>query len=560
MQQGLTLITPIVGDWQALMALLRQRGNQIQAGWQNNAPSAFDAAERLHFLSLFVIEPAPECRPLLVLEASFDGRCVNPVTDESDHDQFINELVIANEPLLREAYAYCTGYPPGNNPRDLREYLKVWKHCSQLFYVGCPGLTTHRIAEDAQIAAEVEAVVRNLNQPRGRRAAIVREVFQSISRQSRDLVLNTPNRPFWVDHQLMQQPVQTLYWMAKWPLATIGWAVLLLVLIEGFSPGFLPEHITPSESVLSATWYWFAFFLIAAGVLTLFWLMIWCGEFPQYLTRRMTWYVIVTKIEEYVCTTIRALPSFGAVLGLLALAHWHWETLWKMSVVLFGAVLLVALATLIVWGWRLLRIGLQEPSDRVFDLRWNGNRIGALREREDRFAQTHLVSVTMVRLGVLRWATLRCVLFSIHWLARIFYNPFGLFNTQSIHFARWTIIDGGRMAFISNYDGSFGGYLGIFATLGAAGVSAIWTNTLGFPRGFLLFGEGARDEQRLKSRARDSQVESLFWYRRYPQLSVAAIERNATIRKQLAYFSRQNFQAHEYEFDAFLRKLSALNP
>ena len=560
MQRGLTLITPIVGDWQRLVTILRQRGDAIQAGWPNNAPSAFDGAERLHFLSLFVIEPGAGCHPFLVLEASFDGRCFNPLTDESDHDQFINELVLANEPLLREAYAFCTGYPTNGGAPALREYLKIWKHSSQLFYVGCPGLTTRRIAEDAQVAAEVEVVARNLNQPLGRRAAIVREVFQGISRQSRDLVVNTPGRPFWVSHPLWEHPVQTIYWMAKWPLAIIGWAVLLIVLIEGFSPGMLPEYITPSQSVLTAAWYWFAFFLIAAGVLTVFWLMIWCGEFPQYLTRRMMWHVIAARLEEYVCTTIRALPSFGAVLGLLALAHWHWTALLNAYLILLGALVFGAAATFIVWCWRLLRIGLQEPSDRVFDVRWNANRITAVRQREDRFAQTHLISVTTVRLGVVRWATLRCVLFSIHWLARIFYNPFGLFSTQSIHFARWTIIDGGRMVFISNYDGSFGGYLGIFATLGAAGVSAIWTNTLGFPRGFLLFGEGARDEQGLKARARDSQVESLFWYRRYPQLSVAAIERNATIRQQLADFSRQNFQVHEAELDAFLRKLSALNP
>ena len=37
-------------------------------------------------------------------------------------------------------------------------------------------------------------------------------------------------------------------------------------------------------------------------------------------------------------------------------------------------------------------------------------------------------------------------------------------------------------------------------------------------------------------------------------------ERNASIRKQLAYFSQRNFQVPEAELDAFLRKLSALNP
>ena len=560
MQRDLTLITQITGDWQALRTRLRALGDQIQAGWENSAPSRLDAAERLHFLSLFVVEPRANCRALLVLEASFDARCTNPLTDESDRDQFINELVIANAPLLHEVYAFCANYPPNASDGQLREYLKTWKHCSQLFYVGCPGLTTTRIAEDARIAAEVEAAVLNLSPPIGRRAQIVREVFQSLSRASRNLVLDTPDRPFWVRHPLLEQPLQTLYWWAKWPLAIIGWAVLLLVLIQAFSPGWLPECVTPRQSVLAATWCWFVLFLIGAGVLTFFWLLISVGEFPQYLTQRMMWYVIWVKVEDYICTSIRALPSFAAVLGLLALAHWQWARLWQLfiwAIVLLAVGLLIAL---IVWYVRLLRIGLREPSDRVFDLRWDTARLATVREREDRWAQTHFISVTTIRPGVLRWVTLRCVLFSIHWLARIFYNPLGLFSTQSIHFARWTIIAGGRLVFISNYDGSFGGYLGIFATLGAAGVSAIWTNTEGFPRGFLLFGDGARDEQPFKARARASQVESVFWYRRYPRLSVAAIERNAAIRMELARFSEKAFQVPEAEFDVFLRRFATPTP
>jgi len=561
MQRGLTLITPIAGDWQALMTLLRERGDALQAGWQNNAPYALDAAERLHFLSLFVIEPGAGCPALLVLEGSFDGRCRNPLTDESDRDQFINELVIANAPLLREVYAFCINYPQNATDQQVREYLKIWKHDNQLFYVGCPGLTTGRIAEDAQIAADVEASVRNLNRPiMGRRAQIVREIFQGLPRASRDLVVNTPDRPFWVRHPLYEQPLQTLYWYAKWPLAIVGWAVLLLVLAEAWSPGSLPECITPAQSVLAATWNWFAFFLVVAGVLTLFWLLIWCGEFPQYLTPRMTRYVIATKLEEYVRTSIRALPSFGAVLGLLALAHWQWMRLWDFFFSALAFLLLVLVVTAIVWYVRLLRIGLREPADRVFDLRWDTNRLAAVREREDRLAQSHIISVTTIRLGVLRWVTLRCVLFAIHWLARILYNPLGLFSTQSIHFARWTIVRGGRLLFISNYDGGFGGYLGVFATLGAAGVSAIWTNTEGFPRGFLLFGDGARDEQPFKARARNSQVESVFWYRRYPHLSVAAIERNAAIRMELARFSSKAFQVPEADFDVFLRRFATTTP
>ena len=191
---------------------------------------------------------------------------------------------------------------------------------------------------------------------------------------------------------------------------------------------------------------------------------------------------------------------------------------------------------------------------------WDTAHIARLREREERQAHNHIISVTEIRPGLLRAVTLRVVLFAIHWLARIFYNPLGLFSTQSIHFARWTIIPGGRLLFISNYDGSFGGYLGVFATLGAAGVTPIWSNRQDFPRSFLLMGDGARDEQRFKARARASQLYSLFWYRRYPDLSVSAIECNGAIRSDLERFSRDALNISEADFDCFLQRFSTPTP
>ena len=179
-------------------------------------------------------------------------------------------------------------------------------------------------------------------------------------------------------------------------------------------------------------------------------------------------------------------------------------------------------------------------------------------------AQTHFVSVAPIRPGRLRMVVLRAVLWWVGTLATILHNPRGLFSTQSIHFARWCLLPGRRMMFISNYDGGFGGYLGIFATLGASGVSAIWTNIDGFPRGFALFGDGVRDEQRFKSYARSTQVETLLWYRRYPTLSVGAIGRHAVIREELARFARVRAQDGEHipeaDLDAFLRRFSVPRP
>ena len=70
----------------------------------------------------------------------------------------------------------------------------------------------------------------------------------------------------------------------------------------------------------------------------------------------------------------------------------------------------------------------------------------------------------------------------------------------------------------------------------------------------------ACDEQRFKARARASQVPTLFWYRRYRDLTVAAIERNAAIREALARFSAAGDTMPETELDALLQRFSTPTP
>src|SRR5260221_7380451 len=103
MQQDLTLITPIAGGWEVLAVEVRNRGDQLQAGWDNDSPAALDAVTQLHFLSLFVIEPQGQNPALLVLEASFDGR----------RGPFLDRLVTTNPALLHAGYASCFGHPAG---------------------------------------------------------------------------------------------------------------------------------------------------------------------------------------------------------------------------------------------------------------------------------------------------------------------------------------------------------------------------------------------------------------------------------------------------------------
>jgi hypothetical protein len=96
------------------------------------------------------------------------------------------------------------------------------------------------------------------------------------------------------------------------------------------------------------------------------------------------------------------------------------------------------------------------------------------------------------------------------------------------------VIDGGKnLLFLSNYDGSWENYLDDFIDRASAGLTAIWSNTVGFPRSYFLINGGAQDELLFKTLTRQSQVPSLIWYSAYPDLSVQNIQTNAAIREGL---------------------------
>lgn len=154
-------------------------------------------------------------------------------------------------------------------------------------------------------------------------------------------------------------------------------------------------------------------------------------------------------------------------------------------------------------------------------------------EMEDRIAQNHLASITLVKPGWFRFFTLKLVLWLANLLARTS-NKGELSGIPSIHYAHWSLIDNGRrLLFLSNYDGSWGSYLDDFIDKASPGLTAIWSNTSGFPRTEFLAFKGARDGPRFKSYARKSQTRALVWYSAYPDLTVQNIDNNSAIREDL---------------------------
>jgi deferrochelatase/peroxidase EfeB len=221
--------------------------------------------------------------------------------------------------------------------------------------------------------------------------------------------------------------------------------------------------------------------------------------------------------------------SLFAQLWLLIGAVWS-GVVWLGSVALaLGVLVAVALGILY------LSLRRKEASDWTSDAAPDPAVLHQILAVENRYAHNHMVSVTTIKPGLTRMITLRFAFWIIESLARLRFRPGFLGEIGTIHFARWVTLPGTRqLAFFSNYGGSWESYLEDFITLAHNGLTAIWSNTVGFPRTRNLFQEGATDGERFKRYARQSMLPSPFWYSAYPELTTANIRTNAAIRRGIA--------------------------
>ena len=200
---------------------------------------------------------------------------------------------------------------------------------------------------------------------------------------------------------------------------------------------------------------------------------------------------------------------------------------------LIALVLLPVLIPLVII-WLIVLRG-KERRDPAMNTLGDQRHVQNLVRREDRthVVQNHMASISHVKPGWFRRTTLRVVLWFINIVARTI-NDGKLSGIPSIHFAHWSVIDDGRrLLFVSNFDGSWENYLDDFIDKAASGLTAIWSNSVNFPRTKWLIKEGARDGARFKAVARDSQTYTNVWYSAYPNLTVEAIDNNSSIREDL---------------------------
>lgn len=233
-----------------------------------------------------------------------------------------------------------------------------------------------------------------------------------------------------------------------------------------------------------------------------------------------------SKVGAVARTLPRVLATllWPLLLGLLSLLVFP---LWVVAVAVVAAV--VAAVGALAWFRQL------ERSDEPATTALAAGHVQAVMDRENFTPQNLMVTVSDMKPGWIRRFALRVAFVVIGTMAAREFRPGFLANLGSIHFARWVLLPGSRkLAFFSNYDGSVESYLEDFIQEAHEGVSAIWSNAVGFPRTRWLFLDGARDGDRLRRYVLREQVPARFWYSAYPSLPAPRIRANAAICRGIA--------------------------
>jgi deferrochelatase/peroxidase EfeB len=210
-------------------------------------------------------------------------------------------------------------------------------------------------------------------------------------------------------------------------------------------------------------------------------------------------------------------PRIGAALQFL------WMAIWP-------TVLIVALFV----GYIYVRLRRAEVRDWLDTRSIGADALGGILARENLpgIAQNHMISATVLKPGFVRRVTIRVAFWAVATISALNPKQGYLGDIGTIHFARWVTIPGSRdFLFMSNYGGSWESYLEDFITRAHAGLTGIWSNTVGFPRTENLFLKGATDGERFKRFARASMVHTPFWFTAYPEVTTDNIRSNAAIRR-----------------------------
>ena len=157
-----------------------------------------------------------------------------------------------------------------------------------------------------------------------------------------------------------------------------------------------------------------------------------------------------------------------------------------------------------------------------------------LQQLEDHEASNEYTAIGSVKPGLFRRWLVTWLLVLIDYTARHIFTRGFLARVQTIHFAFWAFLDDKRrLVFTSNYDGGHEAYMDDFINKVAWGLNLSFSHGVGWPRTRWLLARGARIENKFKNYQRRHQLPTEVWYKAYPGLTLADLERNQRIREGL---------------------------
>ena len=457
---------------------------------------ALDAAGFVHFMSITVVEPrcpaenaAPvekkglfrrPARSHLLIEISADGG-----TDEA----LMSLSQATNVGLQLKQILAAANVALGDEPlgaylvRRHRVISDSWGGMLGQVFTGSPGLTVTRIRQEADLAERISGLVEQWNScPMWR---------QSSARQRLERIRDR----LWQDGD-------------KWAFAT--------------EPADCLKGSPESDVSITNPQIWKALF---------------------YILSRLLWPLAVLVLAVFVAALSYRLVQLAppwpvwadlGAWGALTSSPWLCYALLLAGKVTWWFVkgLVILLLLLFAAGyWRLRNLEKTDPVDHQTP---PSDQVEELMRVENFCAQNHLASVSRLKPNLLRRLTLR-IAFIVVGAGQFVCAPGFLGKNGVIHFARWMLLPHtDQMLFCSNYDGTWSAYVGDFIADAPTGVTAIWSNCVGFPRTTNLYADGADNRDQLVPWARRQQHPTRFWYSAYRDLTAARIRINAGIRQGLA--------------------------
>ena len=479
----------------------------------------------LHFMSIMIFEDE-RYDPLVTIELNIDG----------DIATFLPQLEVAVlQPYLRALIRCC------KKPSDTRQgamYDAITKPESKLpitpfleaciskpaaFHQGNRGLDRTRILADQALFKDVQ---KELKRPELCRTADARDIHKALraALTPQHSWLNSAEVPRWTSLGRAQDYAR---------LAAFLIAALFLLSL----PGVILALLMPAWVVIAICYV--AVFLLWRRIADAPAKTAQIGEKATKSSSLSTWLELAPAVPARVLVGIAGfLLIFAAVVAALftalaaTLGFGEFFELYRRFLrasivgVLTAPLPLIAVLTWLRW--------LEDRDYAQDDPKLDPAKLRAIRALENEIEQNHMGSLVLLKTGTLRALLVRAGIWGLGYILRVIAVDGYLASMRTIHFAHWAIVsNGGRLVFFSNFDGSWESYLDDFIEKAHEGLTAAWTNGIGFPYTRFLIGEGASKGRLFKAWARHSMTEGLFWFRAYEGLSVNQIERQYRIASGL---------------------------